>query len=135
MANSDRNLDLKDLETKFEEYKVSNGLKVKDRLEFASNPSTEPEILSLLAFDNGHVKSAGDIRIAVAANPSTPPEILRMIALNSDRSEWLWDQWLDEENDDWSDEVDFPAEYGNEIAQDIIMIAKAAAVNNPNYPG
>ncbi len=106
-----------------------------DRLEFASNPSTEPEILSLLAFDNGHVKSAGDIRIAVAANPSTPPEILRMIALNSDRSEWLWDQWLDEENDDWSDEVDFPAEYGNEIAQDIIMIAKAAAVNNPNYPG
>lgn len=134
MADSERNLDIKDLETKFEEYKVSKRLKVKDRLKLASNASTGADILSLLAFDNGHVTSAGDIRIAVAANPSTPPEILRMIALNSDRSEWLWDQWLDEENDDWSDEVDFPAEYGNEIAQDIIMIAKAAAINNPNYP-
>ena len=134
VANSENTVDIDDLLAKFKIYKASNALTVKQRLKLASNSSTSPEVLSLLAFDNGHVKSSGDIRIAVASNPSTPPEILRMISLNSDRLDWTWDEWLDYENDDWSDDVEYPAEYGNDIAQDVIAISKTQALSNPNFP-
>jgi len=114
----------------FMNWVVENQLSISERFRLAEDVKTDPGILAMLAFDKGHKVIPGDIRYAVASNPSTPSESLEMIVGNDDRKDWGWDDWLDYENDDWSEDVDMVAEYGNDISQEVSSHAKSLAQAN-----
>jgi hypothetical protein len=119
-----------DLVSIFIKWVVDNEYSITERFELASNPATSPGVLAMLAFDKGHHGTPGDIRLAIASNPNTPVDALEMIIGNEDRQDWNWDDWLDYENDDWSDDVDMVAEYGNDISQEVSSLAKSLAQAN-----
>lgn len=111
----------------FIEWVVQNEVSIAKRHDLAKK-STDQGILAMLAFDKSHKKFPGDIRYLVSKNPNTSEETLEMIANNEDREGWTWEDWLDYENDDWSDEVDFVAEYGNDLANEITEKCKSEAL-------
>lgn len=119
----------------FIEFVCSNSLNVDDRLALANLSETSPKILSLLAFDKAHAQNYGDIRLAVAGNISTPKATLNMLSDNADREGWLdYNDWLDYENDDWSDQVDgeFISDFNSDLRDEIRDAVTAAVSKNSN---
>ena len=85
-----------------------------------------------MAFDKAHVVFPGDIRYAVANDKQTSIETLEMILNNEDRSEWTGEDYLDFENDDWTDDVDQVVDYRRDVMNEIIERCREAAKNEIN---
>jgi len=110
----------------FVNWVVQNELTVEDRFQLATN-SDNAQILSKLAFDKAHKSAPGDIRVLVAKNSHTSLQTLDMLANGLDRLDWNWEDWLDYENDDWSQDVELVADYGSDIAQEITDMCQREA--------
>jgi hypothetical protein len=115
----------------FISWVLENNIAIDIRADLAQT-SNDEGILAMLALDKAHNEFPGDIRYFVALNRNTSLETLEMIAQNEDRSGWIWEDYLDYENDDWTEEVDLVADYGADLAKEITELCSEAAQQSLN---
>ena len=90
-----------DLLNKYRHFVDSGGFFPEDRLEFARDPKTDSNTLSLLAMDKNF-----EIRMAVAQHPNTSVETLHMLSEELDRQDWFSEEYINEECPDWGLKLD-----------------------------